>query len=209
MKAPVPRFVRKPLRIADWIGQAKTEIVGVRGEPSEGRTLVELDDQRANARRCDVDRAAGVMFAESGRRADRQDRFDRLAGVELAADDFGLAFDAAERRDDKERDAVSAGRRLERPPGCGGGFDQLLRAAIIADFGDFKAPRLLAGGQAARGERRLANAELVGDLACRAKRRRRFRQKFRFGCHRGRAPRSRNSRRRSGAARRAPDGRRP
>src|SRR5438874_54690 len=69
----------------------------VDAEPRVRLGLIERLLQGIVGLRADVDGAAGVMLAVSGRRVDGEDLFERLPAGELVADDLALSIEAAKR----------------------------------------------------------------------------------------------------------------
>src|SRR5688500_13157224 len=104
--APMPRLVQVAVRIVLRIGEPEAEIAGAAAEPAERGSLLEFDLELRRVVGRDVDRAAGVVLAVARRCADFEDRIEREPLLELAANDLGLALDAAKRRGDADRDAI-------------------------------------------------------------------------------------------------------
>ena len=87
---PMPRLVLRSRTRCRGRTACEIETARVRREPGERGRGLELLGQRACAGRCDVDRSAGVVLAESRRGVHFEDGLDVLTRRELVADQIGL-----------------------------------------------------------------------------------------------------------------------
>ena len=89
-----------------------------------------------------------MVFAESRRSAHGQYVFYRRAGFKLSSNNLGLAVDAAEGRDDEQRNTVAVSGGLEiAPSACSGGNQQVI-LAVRPNFRNFQTGRFFALAQA-------------------------------------------------------------
>ncbi len=139
------------------------KVVGVLHEPRKRGGSIEVDLKRRSAWRRDVDGTARVVLTETGWSADSQNLFDGFACIELAADDFSLALDAAKRRNDEQRNTLAEGSSLEHSPGfCGSGHKKMI-FPVGSSFGNYKGFGFLALAQATGGQQNAGNSKLVSD----------------------------------------------
>src|SRR5665213_26004 len=102
------------------------------------------------ARCAQVERAAAVMFAETGRSADAQDFRDRLAAIELAPDDAELIFGGTECRHDLQLDAAGGRRVAHMHEGARGAWREPLRTRVDVLSDECKEARFAYHAQLAR-----------------------------------------------------------
>src|SRR4051812_1350558 len=103
----MPRFEHDSVGIAPWIAQTESKLCRVLSQPAVRFGGFERLSQRRTSWRANVNGPAGMMFAESGQCARRQNLLDGLAGRQLPGNDLTLVIETPKSGNDCERHAVA------------------------------------------------------------------------------------------------------
>ena len=111
LPAPVPRFVDDSMGVGAWITDAESEALRVTRKPRKCGGMFESFAERRSDAISDVQCAAGVMLAVSGRRVRAENVVEMIAAGQLASDQLRLTLHAPKTRDRPQRDPVCSSRR--------------------------------------------------------------------------------------------------